>query len=329
MICPSIKFVALDDLKKNLVTCPSAGELQYNAPRMTLQARQQRETLSYFNAAARDWLRKAEGRGAQVNVIRQRNDFVLDWLASHPRARNLLDVGCGTGDLVLEAARRRVKGTGVDFAGGMIRIARRRAKSRGLAAADFVQGSIFDFDFGKHRYDVISANGFIEYISLRELDRFLRLVRSGLAPGGAIILGSRNRLFNLFSLNRFTEAELSAGAVRSLLAESISLANTKTLRGLARITPTPLSRPSRQPRTGIPVSTRYQYTPVQLIRLLERHGFSPARLAPVHIHAAPPRFKERRPALHARLSEFLHPFGAAHPELLPMASSFMIAAVRK
>jgi 2-polyprenyl-3-methyl-5-hydroxy-6-metoxy-1,4-benzoquinol methylase len=289
---------------------------------------QQRETLSYFNAFAKDWLRKSGGDSAsQVNTIRQRNSCVLDWLDAHPSSRALLDVGCGTGDLVLAAARRGLHAVGVDFADKMIGLAARRAKSERLASAEFACASVFDFQFQTAGYDAISANGFIEYISIAQLHAFLKKSHRGLKANGAIILGSRNRLFNLYSLNGFTKDEIGAGTVGALLDEAVAWANARSIKDLRGVVPAALPKQDRrQANTGIDVSIRRQFTPLQLARILKSEGFTAVDVFPIHIHGMPPKFKGEHPAMHAQVSNLLQQYGKARLELLPFASSFMIIA---
>ena len=179
-----------------------------------MTTKQQEEALLYFNDHADDWNRKAlTTNQRKVNVIQQRNGFVLSVIENRTATKCTLDVGCGTGDLACDIARMGINSTGVDFAPEMIEIARAKAAEEQLRSASFHVSSIFDFDLSKPQYDVISANGFIEYISLDELERFLGLCSRALNVGGSLVLGSRNRLFNIFALNSYTLQELD-GAQR-------------------------------------------------------------------------------------------------------------------
>ena len=111
----------------------------------------------------------------KVNIIKQRNDFVLKVISERKETENVLDIGCGTGNLVCEIALRGLDAIGVDFAKEMIKIAKDNAKKIRSGKAKFTCCSIFDFQFVSGKYDVISANGFIEYISYKELNRLLNL----------------------------------------------------------------------------------------------------------------------------------------------------------
>lgn len=293
-----------------------------------MATRQQAEALRYFKSFADDWELKARSAAdTRVNVIQQRNGYVLSVLARRPETRRLLDIGCGTGDLVCEAARRGVTAVGVDFAEEMIAIAEGKARAAGLSNVSFTCASIFELDLAEGEYDLIAANGLIEYLSHVELEQLLSLSHRALSRKGSLVVGSRNRLFNLSSLNGYTTAELEGGCVTQLLEEAVALASDAPLAALLDMEPAPLQPAyTAHGHTGIDVRTRYQYTPVQLMKMLHRKGFDPQELFPVHIHGVPPAFKGTQPAVHANVSNLLQRYAGEHRSLVPFASSFMIHA---
>ena len=240
-----------------------------------------------------------------------------------------MDVGCGTGDLVCAVARQGISAIGVDFAQEMVQIAQDNASNNRLELAQFVCGSIFDYDIQSAGYDIISANGFMEYISLEQLREFLDLALRGLKQGGSLVLGSRNKLFNLFSLNDFTSTEIAAGTAQDLLREAIAIVNCRDLAELDFLEPAALpGHMDSQTQTGIDVSVRYQYTPGQLIHLLREKGWRTVHLAPIHIHVVVPKLKKKYPSLHYDLSNLLQSFAMENMELMPFSSSFMLHAVK-
>ena len=293
-----------------------------------METKQQQEALDYFKSHAKEWHDKAKAdTGDEFNIIKRRNDYVLKVIEQRESTGSALDVGCGSGDLVVEIAKKGIRATGVDFAEEMIDIAVEKAKNAGCSSAEFACCSIFDFDLEQKKFDVISANGFIEYISIDELDRFLELSNSALENEGSLVVGSRNRLFNLFSLNEYTEDEIKINAVELLLSEAMALAKALEIDELAELETAPMPVENQeQLDTGIDVSTRYQYTPVQLIKLLKAKGLSTVHIYPVHIHGVIPRFGNKHPSIHGNVANLLQNYADGNISLISTASTFMLHA---
>lgn len=288
--------------------------------------KQQDEALDYFKAHAEDWKRKTESSDEyKVNTIEQRNGYVLKVLNNRFKEGYMLDVGCGTGNLVCDAAQLGIEAVGVDYAQEMIDFAIKTAQDRRLRKANFECCSIFDFNLHHGKYNIISANGFIEYISQDDLNQFLDLVSVALAPRGSFVVGSRNRLFNIFSNNAFTLNEIAESDFELLLKEAIALASGVDIEKLIKMECAALQKSdTKHEKTGIDVQSRFQYTPVQLIHMLSDRDLKPVDVYPIHIHGEPPTFKNKRPAVHAAISNLLQTFADRSPELIPISSSFML-----
>lgn len=291
---------------------------------------QQEETLRYFKTHAQNWQNNANiSEENKVNVIKQRNGYVLEVIKNRKETGSVLDVGCGTGDLVCEIAKQGINAKGIDFAQDMITLALKRAKEDQLEKALFECCSIFDFDCSKQKFDVISANGLIEYISQIELIKFFDLAYEALLPKGSLVVGSRNRLFNIFSLNAYTQHEIIESTVESLLEEAIALSSGESLEDLSKRKPVSFQKPdTKHTKTGIDVTTRYQYTPLQLIGMLKDNGFNAVEIYPIHIHCAPPVFANKYPETHGYISNVLQTYGRQSLELVPFSSSFMLHVQR-
>jgi 2-polyprenyl-3-methyl-5-hydroxy-6-metoxy-1,4-benzoquinol methylase len=286
---------------------------------------QQQQALDYFRRSATDWREKAEGRRSAVNLIKQRNDFVLS-VADRRKAQCALDIGCGTGELVCALGARGISATGVDFAKEMVDLARELSAHQKLKV-EFIHTSIFDYR-PRAPFDLISANGFIEYISEGQLHRFLELCGTWLKPGGSIVLGSRNRLFNLISFNNYTSEELKLGTILPIVRESILISESGTVQEcIAKLADyrQRLQSFDEHPITGIGVSTRHQYTPGELVDKLRSAGYTSQELAPVHYHGLTPVIGKSHPDLHIAISEAAQE--KADFRMVPFSSSFMIHAV--
>lgn len=291
-----------------------------------MTTKQQDETLRYFKSHAEDWKNKAEFSDPQrVNIIQQRNRYVVKVINNYSLSGYVLDVGCGTGDLVCEIAQQGIEAIGVDYAQEMIDLATEKSQDSQLTKAHFECCSIFDFNFSERKYSLISANGFIEYISQDELSQFFDLVCDALAPQGSFVVGSRNRLFNIFSINKYTSHELAESDFDLLIKEAIALASGADIEELIKMECAPLQKPdTTHEKTKIDVTTRFQYTPLRLIRMLSERGLKPIEVYPIHIHGVPPAFKNRQPEIHTSISNLLQTYAEQSPELVPWSSSFML-----
>lgn len=286
---------------------------------------QQNQTRKYFDQWAADWQQKASGRPNRYNVTDARNRAVLDIVNRRGAVVDFLDVGCGTGELAIKVAQQGIRSRGIDFAPEMIARSKASAEEKLIPLA-FSCESFFEMARERNCYDVISALGFIEYISLDQLEEFFSICANMLRRGGALAVGSRNRLFNVISFNEFTAMEKSLGVLEALIEESISFESSEIgdlfekLLTHERINHQPTTHPS----TGIDVDLRYQFTPSELIFRARRYGFVPNAVYPVHFHALPLRIKVESPALHADIASAVGDLGQRDHRLVPHSSSFVL-----
>ena len=290
--------------------------------------KQQNETYDFFNSTANAWQQKATSR--TYNVIENRHAAVQEIMRNFQVGSTILDVGCGTGQLANESAKQGWKAIGIDFSSEMIDIAKKNGSDMG-SAAQFICTSIFDSALEHNSFDVISAQGFIEYISLEQLDQFFEFALLSLKKGGSLALGSRNRLFNLRSLNEFTKLEMQLGTVDSLLEESCILQSSTTQRdAISRLNSQKwvYDQPSSHPRTEIEVGTRYQFSPGDLITRLSKHGLIASRICPVNFHSIPISLikDEEFKNIHNNFAEMASQNWINLQGLVPFSSSFVIEA---
>lgn len=129
-------------------------------------------------------------RTAALPVVDGDVDFYLELAREAPGP--VLELGCGTGRVVLPLARAGVHTTGLDLSQSMLDVAAARlAKQPAEAArrAGFVLGDMTDFDLGRQFGLVIIAfRSFMMLTSPQEQRRCLIAARRHLVPGGTLAI---------------------------------------------------------------------------------------------------------------------------------------------
>lgn len=128
--------------------------------------RRQRLETYFDRTAAKAWEAltsdaPVSGIRATVRAGRDRmRGTLLGWLPEDLRGARLLDAGCGTGALAVEAARRGADVVAIDVAGSLVKVARDRAPE-GLAI-DWRVGDMLDPKLGTFDH-VVAMDSLIHY----------------------------------------------------------------------------------------------------------------------------------------------------------------------
>jgi SAM-dependent methyltransferase len=102
----------------------------------------------------------------------------------------ILELGCGTGRVLLPLARQGYQITGVDVSPGMLEVARRKVAAENLVGrATLVEGDIreLDLDAG-FNFAFIAVNSFMHLLSTDDQLAALARIRQHLNPGGLFLL---------------------------------------------------------------------------------------------------------------------------------------------
>ena len=291
---------------------------------------QQEQALNTFNRKADQWQQQSQ-TDQDYSLIKSRNVIVLEELSKYPKGARLLDIGCGTGQLAIEAARLGYMSTGIDYSENMINHCVDNAR-KAEVKAEFELKSIFDISTADREYDVMSGLGFIEYIPQSMLNKFIARVGEMMPIGGKFLLGTRNRLFNVTSLNQFTEIELELGTFENLLQQAMAFqmekSDSKDFSFLIPFAGTQ-PQPDTHPETGVEVATRYQYSPGELYARLRASGFKLNTIYPVHYHAFPPSIKQTHLDEHNRIAYYMQELSKFDLRTLPWCSTAIFSASRK
>lgn len=223
----------------------------------------------------------------------------------------VLDVGCGTGHTALQLLELGYEVIGVDLSAGMVQQAETLIRSSNPASRpSFRVGDVEKIPVDDSSVDAVIALGLIEYLS--DDDRFVAEIKRVLKPGGIAVIAFRNRLFNLFSLNEYTQREIESGDMAKLLAEfraevarrpaveyaGLLKSMTEQLSAMDRTAPPP---PAATPLKALPIHLR-QHTPAEARTLFSRAGMNEVAMTYFHYHPFPPVFERANPEIFNRLA---------------------------
>lgn len=122
---------------------------------------------------------------AQVNKV----DYILKKLHLE-EGMSLLDIGCGWGFLLIEAAKKyKIHGTGITLSEEQFKEANKRIAQEGLE--DLLQVKLLDYrdvETLHTQYDRVVSVGMIEHVGRKQYSMFMKCVNAVLKPSGVFLL---------------------------------------------------------------------------------------------------------------------------------------------
>jgi len=302
----------------------------------------------YFSDHADRWLADAYGRRpipTTYPVGMHRVRLAIEAVARRVELQccRLVDLGCGGGELCVHVAQLGGQATGVDIAEGMI--AQAEGKRQGLSddlaeRLRFIVADVLDNRLPAGGFDAVTALGLIEY--LPEDQPFFNEANRLLRPGGVLVVSCRNRLFNLASLNQYTQREIDADQAGPLLSEIVSMTAdlvcaevmaefvARLKAALPRLEEaiqldlkdqSEVTEDFRKPASTFGQARR-QHTPMQLQASARSAGFVNPQFFAVHPHPLPPRLEKSAPRFYNQLAGVFEVF-----ERLPVSLTFSSAFI--
>jgi SAM-dependent methyltransferase len=102
---------------------------------------------------------------------------------------SMLDLGCGTGQMLLRYAPRFGRAVGVDHSPEMLDIARRQVPAVAAGRCTLVNADFFRFlEADRDGYSLVTCVGCLHHLPAGAFDAFFRLARARLRPNGLLLL---------------------------------------------------------------------------------------------------------------------------------------------
>jgi ubiquinone/menaquinone biosynthesis C-methylase UbiE len=131
------------------------------------------------------WASKQEGahRYQTEDYLEQ---LAYEVLCLFPQGGILIDVGCGSAQLLAHLAPHYDEVIGIDYSPSMLEAARQRLDAFGLKNVRLELGDACQFPPSVSRADVILSNGVVQYLDPEEVHLHLRECRRVLSPTGTV-----------------------------------------------------------------------------------------------------------------------------------------------
>ena len=241
-------------------------------------------------------------------VAFHRQRIILKILSKKNKKKmKVIDIGCGTGDNIIEIAKLGHSVVGIDSSKKMLNLAKRKImklKPNIRKNIHLVNESIMNYKVENH-YDICICMGVIGYMDSEE--KFLKQINKFLKKNGQLIISCRNRLFNLQSVSFRTLNEINKKNFKSLYDELKTyykpLRKQSVEKFINNISKLKLKKNNSQnnnekkyiDKKYNPFKEPKQHTPLQLKKLSIKSGFKVESYYGVHPHIIDPQLNKMLP----------------------------------
>ena len=167
---------------------------------------------NFFNQNSKSWILNGyNDNGYNYPVALHRLRIIKKIIKNNfsRKKLNILDIGCGGGQVTMELAKLGHNVIGMDQSENMLKIAndyRSKFSKKAKALSSFEKGSVSKNKLKKSQFDLCIAMGVIGYLKNDKI--IFQLSKKILKPNGVFLVSCRNRLFNMQSVSFRTIDEI-------------------------------------------------------------------------------------------------------------------------
>lgn len=248
----------------------------------------------FYNGVAESYnkIYSLDGKMSYKNGISDyfRLQIVLRILAQN-RAQRVFEVGVGDGTPLEHMYKMGLEVAGIDIADGMVKEATKRLVKAGLDSPQIWQADVSNAvelanSIMIEPSDAIIALGVMPHVEKDVLA--LQNMRTLVKTGGKILVEFRNKLFSLFTFNRYTYEFITEDLLPNASDETKE-AVTNCIKDKLRMDLPPIRDKNNEGSgPGYDLIRAKFHIPFEIPGLLEEAGFANAKFHWYHFHAAQP-----------------------------------------
>jgi 2-polyprenyl-3-methyl-5-hydroxy-6-metoxy-1,4-benzoquinol methylase len=142
--------------------------------------------IKKINKSEKFWNKRSKEYDRNEKKYEQDYNKLIENMKTYLEINDIvLDYGCGTGIITNEIADNVKEIHAIDISYEMIVVARRKAKKLEIKNVNYSQSTIFDENYGRESYNVISAFNILHL--LEDCSAVIKKVNELLKPGGLFI----------------------------------------------------------------------------------------------------------------------------------------------
>jgi ubiquinone/menaquinone biosynthesis C-methylase UbiE len=173
------------------------------------------EVKAVYDQIAKEYDKRNPGAGPADDMFTDNEIAFL--LSKIQPGQKVLDIGCGTGRFTVPLAELGTDVSALDISAGMLDVLNEKLAERGLSA-DLRQGDMCRLPFPDATFDAVTSFLALMHIPLADRPAVWREVRRVLKPGGRMILGVKNGIFErLFKGDRFAAVDVTDVEAKKLI----------------------------------------------------------------------------------------------------------------
>jgi len=248
----------------------------------------------HYNAVAETYHQQYQRENLASHGVYPANYFRLQILVqrlSALRLKSVYEVGVGEGTPLATIASMGFRVAGCDIADAMVKKARANFKSRGLTENLIQWGDVQDAatlagQLGDGAFDAVIAAGVLPHVANDQLA--LRNMGMLIRDGGHLFVEFRNKLFSLFTFNRYTKEFILDDLLRDVAPEVKASVAQELDKRVALDLPPVRNIAADGSAPGYDAILSKFHNPFELTEVVERCGFKDVRIHWYHYHPAPP-----------------------------------------
>jgi len=214
--------------------------------------------------------------------------------------KRVVEVGVGEGTPLATLGKAGFDVWGFDISHEMVKKSKQTMQENGMNPDHIFWGDIQDSTTYAHGlkagfFDGLMAMGVMPHVENDDL--VLENMSTLVHPGGSVFIEFRNKLFSLFTLNRYTADFILNDLLRDVSSDVKELVAKDLESRLRTDMPPRRDKVEGSNAPGYDAILSKFHNPFEVIELFQRHGFEDIRLLWYHYHPAMPYLEEKMPEM--------------------------------